>query len=207
MTYYVFVENEEIKSKGQCKCLSENVLNVEVDEEIYNNIEKYIYKDGEIILDPNYKTRKAQEKQKELAEYNYEQKAKKAYGGILINNTYLFETNETSQAMITASLIGLQSAPDDTTLNWKVYMGDIPLVVPVTKAQLAQLFAFAINMVNLSFGLEGERNKILANATIEELNNEQWVKEYKNTTDLMFNEINNKVDIVLVSENYGEKAK
>lgn len=66
MTYYVFIENEEIKSKGQCKCLSENVLNVEVDEEIYNNIEKYIYQDGEIILDPDYETRKAQEEKERI---------------------------------------------------------------------------------------------------------------------------------------------
>lgn len=205
MAYYVFIENEKINGYGQCKCLNDNVLNIEVEKDICNNIEKYIYQDGEIVLNDNYEAEQAQKTQKELAEYNYEQKAKKAYGGILINNTYLFETNETSQAMITASLIGLQSAPDDTTLNWKVYMGDIPLVVPVTKAQLAQLFAFAINMVNLSFGLEGARNKVLAEATIEELNNEHWVKEYKNATDLMFDEINNKVDIVLVSENFNSE--
>ena len=146
----------------------------------------------------------AQAKQKELAEYNYQQKAKKAYGGILINNTYLFETNETSQAMITASLIGLKDAPDETTLNWKVYQGDIPLVVPVTKAQLAQLFAFAINMVNISFGVEGLRNEALAVAMVEELLDEQWVRKYKNVSDLMFDEINNKVDIVLVSQNFKE---
>ena len=143
----------------------------------------------------------AQGKQKELAEYNYQQKAKKAYGGILINNTYLFETNEASQSMITASLIGLQNAPDETTLNWKVYKDNQPLVIPLTKVQLAQLFAFALNMINTSFGIEGLRNEALAVATVEELNNEEWVSEYKNITDLMFDEINNKVDVVLIEPN------
>lgn len=143
---------------------------------------------------------KAQEVQKKLVEYNYEAKAKKAYGGIIINDTYLFETNETSQSMITASLIGLQSAPDETTLNWKMYVNNQPIVVPLTKAQLAQLFAFALNMVNVSFGLEGTRNNDLTTATVEQLNDETWVEQYKIATDFAFNQINNKIDVVLVEK-------
>lgn len=167
---------------------------------------KYIVQDG-ILIDNTeaWTIEQAQAKQKELAEYNYQQKAKKAYGGILINNTYLFETNEASQSMITASLIGLKDAPDETTLNWKVYKDNQPLVIPLTKVQLAQLFAFALNMINTSFGIEGLRNEALAVATVEELNNEEWVSEYKNVTDLMFNEINNKIDVVLISENVKEE--
>ena len=169
-------------------------------DEIIETQAEYVLEGEEYILkDEAWEEKEAQKIQKELAEYNYEQKAKKAYGGILINNTYLFETNETSQAMITASLIGLQSAPDDTTLNWKVYMGDIPLVVPVTKAQLAQLFAFALNMINTAFGVEGVRNNDLTTATVEQLNDETWVKQYKIATDFAFNQINNKIDVVLIA--------
>lgn len=198
MTYYVYIEENKINGNGKAKCLNDDVLNIEVDEEIYNNIEKYIYQGGEIILDPDYEAREAQKVQKELVEYNYKAKAKKAYGGILINDTYLFETNETSQSMITASLIGLQSAPDETTLNWKVYANNQPIVVPLTKVQLSQLFAFALNMINTSFGLEGVRNNDLTTATVEELNDETWVEQYKIATDLAFNQINNKIDVVLV---------
>ena len=54
MAYYIFIENEKIEGKGQCKQLTEGVLNIEVEQEIYNDIEKYIYQDGEIILNPNY---------------------------------------------------------------------------------------------------------------------------------------------------------
>lgn len=60
--YYIFIENEKINGKGQCKCLNDDILNIVVDEEVYNNIEKYIYLDGEIILDPDYEEK---EKQKE----------------------------------------------------------------------------------------------------------------------------------------------
>ena len=67
MTYYVFIENEKINGCGQCKCLNDDILNVEVDEEIYNNIEKYIYQDGEIILDPDYEAKEAQKEKERLA--------------------------------------------------------------------------------------------------------------------------------------------
>lgn len=60
MAYYVFIENEKINGKGQCKCLNEDILNIEVVEEIYNNIEKYIYSEGQIILNPNYEEEQAE---------------------------------------------------------------------------------------------------------------------------------------------------
>ena len=65
MTYYVFIENEKINGCGQCKCLNENILNIEVTEEIFNNIEKYIYQDGEVVLNPNYEQeQEAKEKER-----------------------------------------------------------------------------------------------------------------------------------------------
>jgi len=166
---------------------------------LYALLPNEIMVNGEPTVDPDYEAKEAQKVQVELVEYNYEAKAKKAYGGILINDTYLFETNETSQSMITASLIGLQNAPDETTLNWKVYANNKPIVVPLTKVQLAQLFAFALNMINTAFGVEGVRNNDLTTATVEQLNDETWVEQYKGATDFAFNQINNKVDVVLVA--------
>lgn len=64
MTYYIFIQNNKINGKGQCKCLNEDILNIEVDFDIYNNIEKYIYKDGEIVINENYE-QEQQEKEKE----------------------------------------------------------------------------------------------------------------------------------------------
>lgn len=155
---------------------------------------------GEVVVNPNYEKEQAEIIQKRLVEDNYQQKAKKAYGGILINDTYLFETNETSRSMITASLIGLQNAPDETTLDWKVYKDNQPLVIPLTKVQLAQLFAFALNMINTAFGVEGVRNNDVANATVEQLNDDNWVQNFRKETELAFEQINNKVNIVLLME-------
>ena len=66
MTYYVFIQDEKINGCGQCKQLTEGVLNIEVEEEIYNNIEKYIYLNGEIVLNPNYEAEQARKERERL---------------------------------------------------------------------------------------------------------------------------------------------
>lgn len=67
MTYYVFIQNDKINGKGQCKCLNEDILNIEVDFDIYNNIEKYIYLNGEIVLNPNYEQEQEQKEKERIA--------------------------------------------------------------------------------------------------------------------------------------------
>lgn len=66
MAYYVFIQNEKINGTGQCKNLTEGVLNIEVEEDIYNNIEKYIYLNGEIVLNPNYEAEQARKERERL---------------------------------------------------------------------------------------------------------------------------------------------
>lgn len=41
-------------SKGQCPCSGENIVCLEITKEVYDNIEKYIYVDNKLILNPNY---------------------------------------------------------------------------------------------------------------------------------------------------------
>lgn len=66
MKYYFYVENEKINGKGQAKCL--NLTCVEVTQEIYNDFEadKYIYKNGEIVLNPQFEEIKAQARKDEF---------------------------------------------------------------------------------------------------------------------------------------------
>ena len=68
MVYYAFIDNEKINGCGQCKQLTEGVLNIEVDEDIYNNIEKYIYQDGEIVLNPNYEEEQEAKERERIAQ-------------------------------------------------------------------------------------------------------------------------------------------
>lgn len=68
--YYIFVENNQLNNCGQAKQLTEGVLNIEVSEELYvdyeNNPLKYIYKDGQIVLNPNYEEELVQERKEEF---------------------------------------------------------------------------------------------------------------------------------------------
>lgn len=48
MTYYAHIENGEINGCGQCKCLDEDIYNLEITEYQYNNIDHYIAEETEI---------------------------------------------------------------------------------------------------------------------------------------------------------------
>ena len=66
MKYYFYVENDKIVGKGQAKCL--NLTCVEVTQEIYNDYEqdKYIYENGEIVLNPQFAEIKAREERERI---------------------------------------------------------------------------------------------------------------------------------------------
>lgn len=66
MAYYFHIKEEQIIGKGQSKVL--NADNIEIAEEVYNNLDKYIYRDGEIILDPDYETKQAQKERERVAQ-------------------------------------------------------------------------------------------------------------------------------------------
>ena len=54
MNYYAFIKNGKIDGKGQCPCSAEGLTCVEVTEEIYNDLERYMWNGTEIVLNPNY---------------------------------------------------------------------------------------------------------------------------------------------------------
>lgn len=58
MTKYIFVENGKINGCGEVQRAEVEVKNIEITDEIYNNYlsdhERYIYKSGKIIQNPEY---------------------------------------------------------------------------------------------------------------------------------------------------------
>ena len=66
MKYYFYIENDKINGKGQAKCL--NLTCVEVTQEVYNDYEqdKYIYINGEIVLNPQFEEIKTQKERERL---------------------------------------------------------------------------------------------------------------------------------------------
>ena len=63
--YYFHIQDNQIIGKGQVKLL--NAESIEVSEEVYNESEKYIYQDGEIVLNPNYEQEQEQKEKERIA--------------------------------------------------------------------------------------------------------------------------------------------
>lgn len=55
--YYAFIHNEKLNGIGQCRILNEDYINLEISEELYRameqDVDKYVYRDGQIVLDEN----------------------------------------------------------------------------------------------------------------------------------------------------------
>lgn len=70
MTYYIHIENDNIISCGEVP-MGEGFTSIEVSEELYNaykqDQDRYIYLDGEIVVNPDYEEIK---QQKETARIN-----------------------------------------------------------------------------------------------------------------------------------------
>lgn len=68
MKYYaIYNTKTQQLSKAQCRCLNAEVENIEISKEIYEEFDKYIYQDGEIILDTEYELKKQAKEAEQIA--------------------------------------------------------------------------------------------------------------------------------------------
>ncbi len=153
----------------------------------------YVIQDGELVENPNYEAEKAPEYKKELINDIYEIKANKAYGGVIINDMLVFETNQTS---ITNTVASLALMSDTATANWKFYtVSGEPYVQQVSKLQLAGIAQFGQNMINETFAVEGQANTQLSTATVEQLNSEDWRNNFLAEVQAEMDKVNNKLQV------------
>lgn len=59
--YYAFIQNNKINGCGECQQLTPGVQNIEISEEVYNDIEKYIWDGEAIVLNPDWDNIKLKE--------------------------------------------------------------------------------------------------------------------------------------------------
>ena len=63
MTYYaIYNKTNETLSKAQVKCLNHDCVNIEVSKDVYDNLDRYIYQDGQIVENPNYEFEQAEQR-------------------------------------------------------------------------------------------------------------------------------------------------
>lgn len=195
--YYIFLENGKINGCGQCPILNDDIQNIEVDKALYDdfceNPNKYLWDGENVVLNENYETELAQERKKELINNVYQIKADKAYGGVIINDALIFETNQTS---ITNTVASLALMGDTTTVNWKFYtIAGEPYVQQVSKLQLAGIAQFGQTMINETFAVEGQANTTLSMVTVEQLNDEEWRSTFISNVQTEMDKVNNKLTV------------
>ena len=68
--YYIFIEDNKPNGCGECQILNDGFFNLEVSEELYNsykeNPDMYTYQGGEIVIDPDYEEKQAQEREEQF---------------------------------------------------------------------------------------------------------------------------------------------
>lgn len=126
----------------------------------------------------------------------YEIKAKKAYGGVIINDLLVFETNQVS---ITSTVSSLSLMKDDAVANWKFYtLKGEPYMQVISKSQLYAIAQFGRDMIDNSFLVEGEYNKLLKETEFENLKNPEWVNSFIEAAQQKMDAVNNKMFVNLV---------
>ncbi len=64
--YYALIKNNEIFGTSECPYTNEDIENIEISEEIFNEIEKYTYFEDEIIPDIHYEEKQKQKEQERI---------------------------------------------------------------------------------------------------------------------------------------------
>ena len=172
--------------------------------------QQIVYYDGQVFLaepgkyyldddgwhmksDDDFNQEKANQKREYLVNKIYEIKAEKAYGGVIINDLLVFETNQTA---ITNTVASLALMSDQGTASWKFYTKQgVPYVQPITKIQLMYIAQFGQNMINQCFAIEGTANTQLEAATIENLLDERWVTKFENTVQTQMDAVSNTITV------------
>lgn len=186
------LEKIEVSIPRQQELLSGGYI-VYYNGEVFNADSRQYYLDENFdfqkISDEQYNQKIANETKKALIQKLYELKAEKAYGGVIINDTLVFETNQTA---VTNTVATLSLMADTDTSNWKFYdLNGQPKMQTVSKIQLFTIANFAREMINNSFTVEGEYLDIVENATIEQLISKEWVEIFEENAQTAFNNINN----------------
>jgi hypothetical protein len=65
--YYAFIQDDKINGCGQVECLNPEIQNIEISEEVYNNIDHYIWDGSDVILDPDYDEKQRQKERERIS--------------------------------------------------------------------------------------------------------------------------------------------
>jgi len=181
-------KHQELLSGGNIVYYDGEVFNAEQDEYYLDENNDFVKRST-----TEYNRMKADEKRAELIQTLYEMKSAKAYGGVIINDTFVFETNQTA---VTNTVATLALMGDADTSSWKFYTKTgVPVMQTVTKAQLFAIASFGRHMIDASFAVEGDYLSILGNATVKNLISKTWVDNFVADAQEDFDAVSNELNV------------
>ena len=147
---------------------SEEVKNIEVDKTLYDNkqkygIEYYTYKDGKIILNPEYSTIELNNKKEELIAENDRLRDEKLLEGVTYNNV-LFDSDTDQKTNLLATY---QMLSDEDTITW---YGKDNKALLCTKQDLLAIGKLIVQLHSYCWNMNAYIKEQIENAgTLEEL--------------------------------------
>ena len=134
---YAFIKKGACIGVGQARMLNEDIQNIEIDQYFFDdyreNEDKYIYQDGEFVLDPEFGNKKSAKELAEAKQYRAE-----AVNQITVEvDGMLFDGDEVSQERMSRSIVALD---DGETIIWVLHDNSI---ANVTKEQLKMALRLA----------------------------------------------------------------
>lgn len=143
MAYYAFIENNQINGTGQCPQLTEGVVNFEIDELVYNNIDHYIWDGSDVVLNPDYDDGQAALREENFKKeffkvdnFGWYRKQPKGYQSAVESMNVLFNIANVAQGIQAGLVIFYQepdfTKPEECTEEWLVQH---QIVMPAMTAQ------------------------------------------------------------------------
>ena len=165
MAYYLEIRDNEIKGRCQCVCSGEGVTCIEVTEEVYNDYKKYIYSDGNIILNPEWDNIQLEQAKSDKIALNDELRDRALLGGVTYQNV-LFDS-DTDQKVNLLATVGMMS--DEDTITW-YGMDNQGLLC--TKTDLMAIGGLITELHSYCWGMNAYIKEQISEAqTLEELEN------------------------------------
>ena len=129
--YYAFINNNQIDGTGLVECLNPEIQNIEITEEVYNNIDHYIWNGETVAINPNYDEEQAEIREADFKKqffkvdnFGWYRKVPKGYQSAVESMNVLFNIANVTQGLQAGLIIFYQqpdfTKPEQCTEEWLI---------------------------------------------------------------------------------------
>jgi len=105
--YYAYIKDKKIDGSGQCPCSGGGITCIEITEEVFDNINQYMYKRGKIVINPDWEEEQAKEERIQEIYARLTEIDNKSIRAIRANDTDYIEAYEQEAIALREELRGL----------------------------------------------------------------------------------------------------